>query len=191
MTLKSYVSIRSEITNDKLEIFLKKKAKFNGIAEFTDYVLKPKNKKSINTDKDLMWCREIHKNNWPSMKIGKFYPFYKKNIKFEAGVQRFEMPIGSPSIECKNLNEAKEQFKKDLEPWFSFKRITKDYTYGDIAIYLENIDHIGVSVDIVCRKESNTLKQNIKLVKDFMKEHDVTKLIPHQVATLVKNKITT
>jgi hypothetical protein len=185
MSLKNYVSIRSYITNDKLEKFLKKNAKYNGVSEITDYVLKPKNKKSINTDKDLMWCREILQNSWPTMKIGKFYPFYKKNISFKKGLQVFEMPIGSPYIECKNLNEAKKQFKKDLEVWFKFTRITKDYTYKEISIYVENIEHIGLSVDMVCRKESNSLKENRAIVAAFMKKYGVTNVISHQVATLV------
>jgi hypothetical protein len=185
MSLKSYVSIRSFITSDKLETFLKTKGQFNGVSEFTDYVLKPVNKKSINTDKNLMWCREIHQNARPPMKIGKFYPFYKKNITFKAGLPLCEIPIGSPHIECDGLNRAKKCLGKDLEVWFKFKRITRYYTYEDITIYIEDVEYIGISVDIVCRNESNTLKENERIVRDFMKEHDVTKVIPHQVATLV------
>jgi len=189
MTLNNYVSIRSNVTNNKLETFLKKNAKYNGVSEFTDYVLKPTNKKTINTDKDLMWCREIHRNTWHAMKIGKFYPFYKKDIKFKAGLQVFEMPIGHPYIECKSIDEGKKYFKKDLDVWFKFKRTTKDYSYGDISIYVENVQYAGLSVDIVCRKESNSLKENLKLVKDFMKKNGVSKTISHQVATLVAKSL--
>lgn len=186
--LNNYVSIRSYITNGKLVKFLEKEATFQGVSEFTDHVLKPSNAKSINTDKNLMWCREIHKNSWPTMKIGKFYPFYKKGITFKKGVQFFQIPIGSPYIECGTLIEAKNVFRKEiknLEVWFKFKRVTKDYKYKDISIYVEDVEHIGLSVDIVCRKESNTLKENTKLVEEFMKKHGVTKIIPHQVATMV------
>jgi hypothetical protein len=188
MGLKSYVSIRSYITNDQLETFLKKNGKFNGVSEFVDYVLKASNKKGVNTDKDLMWIREIRRNVWPGVKIGKFYPYYKKDISFESGLQLFQMPIGSPNIECDTLNIAKAVFEneeKNIDLWFSFRRITKDYSYEDISIYIEDVEHIGISVDIVCRTESRTLKENTKIVKDFMKEHGVTKIIPHQVATLV------
>jgi hypothetical protein len=185
MGLKNYASIRSYVTNNKLETFLKKNATYQGISEFTDHVLKSSNVKNLDTDKNLMWCREIHKNSWPSMKIGKFYPFYKKNIKFKSGFQFFQMPIGKRYTECNSLNEAKKHFKRDLDVWFSFKRTTKDYKYGDVSIYVEDVEHIGVSVDIVCRKESNSLKENIRLVTEFMKKHGVTKIISHQVATLV------
>lgn len=185
MGLENYVSIRSYITDNRLGSFLKKDASFNGTSEFTDHVLRTKGPRSRDTDRDLMWCREIHTSCWPSMKTGKFYPFHKKNIRFKAGVQHFDMPVGTRLIECNNLNEAKKHFKKDLDVWFSFKRTSKDYKYGDISIYIEDVEHIGLSVDIVCRKGSNSLKENTKLVTGFMKEHGVTKIIPHQVATLV------
>lgn len=185
MSLKSYVSIRSKVTNGKLEKFLKSDAQFNGIAEFTDYILKPKDKRRIDTDKDLMWCREIHKNVWPTMKVGKFYPFYKKDIKFHNGLPICKIPIGSPNIECDTLMSAKKVLGNDLDVWFKFRRKTKEYRSGEIAIYLEDVQHIGVSVDIVCRNESNSLKKNESIVRKFMKEHGVIEVIPHQVATVV------
>lgn len=139
-----------------------------------------------------MWIREIRQNTWPGIKIGKFYPYYKKDISFESGLQIFQMPIGSPNIECDTLTVAKKVFAneaKNLDVWFSFRRITKDYSYGDIGIYIEDVEHIGISVDMVCRNESNTLKENNDKVRDFMKKNGVTKVIPHQVATLVRIKL--
>ncbi len=185
MTLNNYVSIRLYITNDKLEKFLKKNAQFQGISEFTDHVFKPTSKKSMNTDKNLMWCREIHKNVWPNVTVGKFYPYYKKNISFKNGLQVLKLALGNPNIECNTLSEAKKYFKKDLEVWFSFSRKTKSYNYQDISIYVENVQYIGLSVDIVCRRKTGSLRENTKLARDFMKQHEVKKVISHQVATLV------
>jgi len=189
MSLEKYACKRAYLSNDKLIIFLESKTKYVGEAKFTDHILKYKQIKNMNTDKNLLWCREIHKNVWPTMKIGKFYPFQKSNIKFESGFQFFTMSIGNPLIECNSLKEAKYAFREEIEEWFSFQRTTQEYLFEDISIYLENVEKIGLSIEFVCRTESNSLKQNMIKIDKFMKEHEITKIISHQVATLILKKL--
>jgi len=186
MGLDHYACKRAYLSNDKLIGFLEEKAKFVGVAEFTDHVLRYTTIKSMDTDKNLLWVRHIHKNAWSSMKVGKFYPFHKSDIQFESGFQFFKMPIGSPSIECSSLKEAKVAFEDKTDEWFSFKRTTREYLFDDISVYIEDIDYIGVTVEFVCRTESQSLKQNMAKVDRFMKDYDVKKIISHQAATLVR-----
>jgi hypothetical protein len=189
MSLNKYACKRAYIPNDKIIVFLERETKFVGKARFTDHVLKYKTEKGMDTDKDLLWVREIHENVWPTMKVGMFYPFYKKDIKFESGFQFFTMPIGNPAKGFNKLADAIKAFDEDLEVWFSFHRATGEYLFEDISIYVENVQFTGMSIECVCRKESNTLQKNMQIVDQFMNEHDIKRVISRQVATLVRMKL--
>jgi len=184
MSLKHYACKRAYLTNENLLEFLKENAEFVGEAQFTDYVFG-----SVDSDKDLLWVRHIQKNTWQSMKTGKFYPFYKAKIKWPSHFQIFEMPIGTPFKQCSSLDEAKSHLPGDLTILFSFSRKTWEYKIDDLLIYVEEVDHIPITIEVVCKTEKNSLKKNMQLVDNFLKQHKLSTTIPHQVATLVREKL--
>lgn len=184
MSMNNRACKRAYLTNNDLIDFLKANAKPVGVAKFTDFVF------GIgDLDKTLFWVREIHQNSWPSMKEGKFYPFCKTNIRWPLNFQIFEMPIGDELIECSSLDEAKKYFKKNLDMMFSFKRTAEEYSYQDLSIYIEDIEHIPLTVEIVCNVKKNSFEENMTWVDAFLKEHDLVNQIPHQVAHLVWKNI--
>ena len=98
------------------------------------------------------------------------------------------MPLGNPLIECDSFDAANLRFPNTVL-FFKFSRKTEEYLFEDINIYIEDIEHLGLSVEFVCRNESHPLNRNMQLVDDFMKQHDLKKIISHQVATLVGKKL--
>lgn len=184
MLLNHYACKRAYLTNEELLVFLKDNAKFIGEAKFTDHVFD-----SVNTDKNLLWVRYINKNVWPSMKQGKFYPFYKSKIRWLSHFQIFQMPVGIPLKECSSLKEAKKHLPGKLNLLFSFSRTTWEYKSGDLSVYVEEVDHIPPTIEVVCRTEKRSLKENRGIVDNFFKKHKLTATIPHQVATLVGKEI--
>ncbi len=184
MTLSHYACKRAYLTDKNFLTDMKKYAKFVGEANFTDYVFG-----SANTDKNLFWVREIHKNVWPSMKVGKFYPFFKANIIWSSGFQIFDMPVGMPMKECSSLQEAQRYLPDKLKTLFSFNRTTQEFMQNNLSIYIEEVEHIPATVEIVCKTEKQSLKKNMETVDKFMKKYKLTKIIPHQVATLVKKEL--
>jgi adenylate cyclase class IV len=186
MTLYHYACKRAYMKNNKILNFLNKKTEFLGNAEFTDYIFDSK-----DTDKDLLWARFIKKNKWPTMKEGKFYLFHKTNIQWPKNFQIFEMPIGIPPQEYSSLEEINKNLKNKKSFTFSFSRKTQEYKINDILIYVEDVEHIPKTIEIVCKTETSSLKDNMETVDDFMQQHELNEIIPHQVATLVKEHLKT
>ncbi len=184
MSMNNRACKRAYLTNDSLIEFLRKNAELLGVAKFTDFVFG-----ISNLDKTLFWVREIHQNSWPSMKEGKFYPFCKYNIQWPSNFQVFEMPIGDPLKECSSLDEARRQFPSELKLMFSFKRTTQEYAYKNLRIYIEDVEHIPLTIEVVCREENISLNKRMNIVDDFLKEHELTNITPHQIAHLVWKNI--
>ncbi len=182
--LKKYACKRAYL-NKNLIANIKADSEFLGESTFTDYVLSPE-----NTDKNLKWVRHIQKNNWPNMKIGKYYPFFKKDITWKKAFQIFRMPVGSPFIECNSLDEARKHLS-NLEIQFSFERTGLEYKQNDLFIYIEDVENIPLTIEVVCKDENNNLANNMKKVELFLEKYNIKEYIPHQVATLVKNNIKT
>jgi hypothetical protein len=182
-----YACKRAYLSNNLMP-FLQKNAEYVGEAKFTDFILRFQRQKP-DTDIDLRWVREMHKNVWQTMNNGKFYPFHKCNIQWQDGFQLFDMSLGSPLQECSTLAQAIALFNEPLQEWFSFTRVTQEYLFGNISIYVETIDRVGVTVDVVCKTESKSLAENMRTVNLFLKQQKLEKTIPHQAATLVREAL--
>ena len=174
----SYAAKRAFIGYEFLE-WCRKHAEFVGEAEFTDYIFRC-------DEKELWFVREIHKNVWPSMKIGKFYAFAKTNMRWKDSFQIFEMPIGDPLVECSSVQDAEKHMPNRLI--FSFKRKTIEFRVNDIFIYVEDVEHIELSADIVCRNTDFSIQENMRKVNEFLAGHK-HKAVASQVAMLVMHNI--
>ena len=184
MSLSHYASKRVYFINERFLELLKTSAEFLGEAQFTDYVFW-----AVDTDENLQWVRHIEKNVWPSMKKGKFYPFCKAKIKWPSHFQIFEMSIGTPLKQCNSLKEAKHYFPSDLDILFSFSRRLWEYKIDDLLIYIEDVDQIPITIEVVCKTNKNTLNENMNIVDNFLKKHNLKVAIPNQIATLVKKEL--
>jgi len=184
MRLANYACKRA-LLNDEVIAFLEQNAQVIGESEFKDYIFMPDSGK-LDTDKEMKWIRYMIKTVRPDTNSGKFYPYYKQNITWNDGFQRFNMPIGVPARECSSLDEAKMILGCKSDYIFSFIKKTREYRYDNMFIYIEKVEGIKATIEIVCYDERNDLEKNIIVINSFMQKHNITHAVVNQTATLVK-----
>lgn len=158
--------------------------KFMGQGRVMDYVYG-----SANPDRELMFVRKVSHSLWPSMDNGKFYPFLKTGIEWVEKFETATITVGKPLVECTCLPEAAAILGYEQEPLFSFQRFIAQYQWRDLMLYLEEIDHLPLTMEIISNNPKLSQEKNKEAVNAFLAELNSPYSIQHQMATLVKREL--
>ena len=172
------------ITNPQILHKIKTQGKHIGQGKVIDYVYG-----SANFDEELLFVRKVVESLWPSMTRGKFYPFLKTQINWQDGFETSKVTLGSPLVECNRLEEAATILGSSSTHLFWFNRTISEYKVGDLTVYIEDIDHLPQTLEVISRNPKLSLEQNRELVSEFLKSLNTTYSLKHQVATLVRSEI--
>ena len=118
-------------------------AEHRGSYSFTDFIYFPVSK---NTKISYARIRKYKQTNWSQKNIVVSIKTLRENYNSENTVCKKEYD---------HLENAKRFLEKDFEYQFSFFRTGNEYAFENMNIFVENIEHVGPSIEIIGKtKES-------------------------------------
>ena len=141
--------------------------------EFTDYIYKPTHSDKIDLNKQFVRIREYNKSQW---KHKKFVLVHKVTFWGE-GEKKSKNKLKE---EFDNLNDAKKKLN-DYELYFKFHRTGLQYGIKDSEIFVENLEYLGPSIEII----SNNKKTLDKMFNKFQ----ITEKFSDCVPKLIEKKL--
>jgi len=166
---------RGPISNIKLiEKELEKLgAEFKGDYEFTDHIYKPIHSDEIDLNKEFVRIREYNKSAWKHKKFVLVHKFtsWEKGVKTSKKILKEEFD---------NLNHAENKIK-NYKLYFKFHRTGSQYEFKDSKIFVENIEYLRASVEIISNDK--------KTLDNMFNKFQITERFSDCVPKLIENRL--
>ena len=148
-------------------------AEFKGDYEFTDHIYKPIHSDKIDLNKEFVRIREYNKSAWK----------HKKFVLVHKLTSWGESEKKSKKIlkeEFDNLNDAENKIK-DYKLYFKFHRIGSQYDFKDSNIFVEDLEYLGLSIEIISNDK--------KTLDNMFNKFQITKRFSDCVPKLIENRL--
>lgn len=148
-------------------------AEFKGDYEFTDHIYKSKHSDKIDLDQQFVRIREYDKSQWKHKK----FVLVHKLTSWKKGEKKSKKKLKE---EFDTLNDAEKKLK-DYELYFRFHRTGSQYEFKDSKIFVENLEYLGPSIEIISNDK--------KTLDNLFNKLQITERFSHCVPKLIENKL--
>ncbi len=146
---------------------------FKGNYEFTDHIYKLKHSDKIDLNKEFVRIREYDKSEWKHKK----FVLVHKVTSWGEGEKKSRKKLRE---EFDNLNDAKKRLN-DYDLYFKFHRTGSQYEFKDSKIFVENLEYLGPSIEII--------SNNKKTLDNLFNKLQITERFSDCVPKLIENKL--